>query len=378
MGFTPLRPQQYRVAWPLTPGQVENIDTMFETLFKRLRAVDITASANAAGSGDFDGKHLGEVVGRFPESAFTGEDGEMGIPGVPGIQGPQGLKGNPGYDGEPGEDGIGFSGATGVVGPAGIQGFPGQDGQDGDDATGSFQPSNVVSALFTQGSIIFAGPSGRLAQNNSKVFWDDANFRLGIGTAAPTTSLDVSGVGNPLLAQNTNATGLGTSNTLFRFACRSNASGVLLSSENAGDATEYDQFQTLGGKPIWFGSMRTALGDAYLSPTRAVSINTAGDTTTAGLALANRIASVTWGVAVDNSGHFYVRDDTNTVIRLKILTSTGQMGVGGITSPTAMLHLPAGTATASTAPLKFTSGTVLGTPEAGTIEYDGTDFFLTP
>lgn len=44
-----------------------------------------------------------------------------------------------------------------------------------------------------------------------------------------------------------------------------------------------------------------------------------------------------------------------------------------VTSPTAALHLPAATATASTAPLKFTSsaGTVLTTAEAGAVEYDG-------
>lgn len=54
----------------------------------------------------------------------------------------------------------------------------------------------------------------------------------------------------------------------------------------------------------------------------------------------------------------------------------GKVGVG-TTSPTAVLHLKAGTASASTAPLKFTAGTVNTTPEAGTIEFDGTDFFLT-
>ena len=54
----------------------------------------------------------------------------------------------------------------------------------------------------------------------------------------------------------------------------------------------------------------------------------------------------------------------------------GNVGIG-TTGPTAYLHLKAGTATASTAPIKLTSGTVNTTPEAGTIEYDGTDFFLT-
>jgi len=44
---------------------------------------------------------------------------------------------------------------------------------------------------------------------------------------------------------------------------------------------------------------------------------------------------------------------------------------------TAALHLPAVTATAGTAPLKFTSGTNLTTPEAGAVEYDGTEFYAT-
>lgn len=41
------------------------------------------------------------------------------------------------------------------------------------------------------------------------------------------------------------------------------------------------------------------------------------------------------------------------------------------------VNLKAGTATAGTAPLKLTSGTLLTTPEAGVIEYDGTSFYVT-
>jgi hypothetical protein len=47
----------------------------------------------------------------------------------------------------------------------------------------------------------------------------------------------------------------------------------------------------------------------------------------------------------------------------------GPTGVGGVTAPTAHLHIAAGTAAASFAPLKFTSGTLLGTPEAGAVEF---------
>jgi len=58
--------------------------------------------------------------------------------------------------------------------------------------------------------------------------------------------------------------------------------------------------------------------------------------------------------------------------------STGKVGIGtGTVTPTAVLHLKAGTASANTAPLKLTSGTNLTTAEAGAVEYDGTNFFVT-
>ena len=50
----------------------------------------------------------------------------------------------------------------------------------------------------------------------------------------------------------------------------------------------------------------------------------------------------------------------------------------GTAAPTARLHLAAGTATASNAPLKFTSGTNLTSPEAGAFEFNGTSLFFTP
>lgn len=61
---------------------------------------------------------------------------------------------------------------------------------------------------------------------------------------------------------------------------------------------------------------------------------------------------------------------TNNTKRLEV-TGTGNVGVGGVT-PTARFMLPAGTASANTAPLKFTSGTNLTAAEAGAMEYNGT------
>jgi hypothetical protein len=49
----------------------------------------------------------------------------------------------------------------------------------------------------------------------------------------------------------------------------------------------------------------------------------------------------------------------------------------GTSAPTAKVHMGAGSATANTAPLKFTSGTNLTTPENGAMEYNGTNLFFT-
>ena len=66
---------------------------------------------------------------------------------------------------------------------------------------------------------------------------------------------------------------------------------------------------------------------------------------------------------------------TNDPVRLTLI-QTGQIGIGNA-SPTAMLHLPAGLATANYAPLKFTSGVSLTTAVAGSVEFTTDDLFFT-
>lgn len=74
-----------------------------------------------------------------------------------------------------------------------------------------------------------------------------------------------------------------------------------------------------------------------------------------------------------------VQDAVNELDTEKVAKSgdimTGDLGIG--ISPTALLQLKAGTATAGTAPLKFTTGVLLTTPEKGAIEYDGDKFYIT-
>jgi hypothetical protein len=66
---------------------------------------------------------------------------------------------------------------------------------------------------------------------------------------------------------------------------------------------------------------------------------------------------------------------TNNIERVFIL-GNGNVGVG-VVSPTARLHLPAGTAAVNTAPLKIPSGVVLAATEAGAVEADASHLYWT-
>lgn len=78
-------------------------------------------------------------------------------------------------------------------------------------------------------------------------------------------------------------------------------------------------------------------------------------------------------IGTETADDFHIR--INAENRITIL-STGNVGIG-TASPTAVLHLKAGTATANTSPLKLTAGTNLTTPENGAIEFDGTNIYIT-
>lgn len=79
---------------------------------------------------------------------------------------------------------------------------------------------------------------------------------------------------------------------------------------------------------------------------------------------------------------FGLYDHTNSLYRIRVNGATvllnetsGNVGVG--TTPTARLHLAAGTATGSSAPLKLTTGTALTTPEDGALEYHSSHLYFT-
>lgn len=133
------------------------------------------------------------------------------------------------------------------------------------------------------------------------------------------------------------------------------ASADLTISNNNGTATTF--YGNFGmNSSGWAGTAGTA---TFNAPNVVYVTATSGD-----LAL---------GTTTSNAIRFVVNSGSDAAI----IDTSNRLGIG-VGSPTAMLHLKAGTATASTAPLKFNSGTNLTTAEAGAVEYDGSLFYKTP
>lgn len=148
------------------------------------------------------------------------------------------------------------------------------------------------------------------------------------------------GAYNQLIVQNTSA-GLA-------------ASADLTISNNNGTATTF--YGNFGmNSSGWLGTAGSA---TFNAPNVVYLTATSGD-----LAL---------GTTTSNPIRFVIAGGADAAI----IDTSSRLGIG-VGSPTAMLHLKAGTATANTAPLKLNSGTNLTTAEAGAVEYDGVVFYGT-
>jgi hypothetical protein len=169
---------------------------------------------------------------------------------------------------------------------------------------------------------------------------DTTNDRVGIGTTGPTEILDIT------------KSVAGQLNALIK---NTDTGATSLASWKLGNSGS--NIATLQ----MYGTGFTTAGAGFQDGTHFFS-NGAG-----GFSIESRTD------AANGEIRFYV--GAGQTERMRIETN-GNVGIG-LTGPTAVLHLKAGTATASTAPLKLTSGTVNTTPEAGAIEFDGTNLFVT-
>jgi hypothetical protein len=226
-----------------------------------------------------------------------------------------------------------------------------------------------TSTTFTLGSVVFAGSSGVYTQANSQLFWDNANNRLGIGTATPSTKLDVQG--------NTAITGSLDVNGLIRGQASALSGDVLLIGDNTKlvDINVLDTVGLYSQSTPTIGSLKLGSGGGTISgyngnigigttsPGNRLEVSGSGiqtvraiTTDTSGINIARFTAEFTGGGggvtsaldirAGDNYTFLDARTNTPLLIgtndteRMRI-TSDGRVGIG-TSSPAAKLHVVGG------------------------------------
>jgi hypothetical protein len=201
------------------------------------------------------------------------------------------------------------------------------------------------STALTQGSVVFAGAAGVFSQDNANFFWDNANTRLGIGTATPTYKIEartdaVSGF-NWISSFNNTATGSFGAGFLARSSVgsaylymRGDGLAYVENSTNnalafATDATEKMRITAAGDvgigttAPSGYGKLAVIGGNLGVSQdsTTVTTIRGNGNISNIG-AFNSTGASLTFSTAPSGSGE---------VERMRI-TSTGLVGIGATPS----------------------------------------------
>jgi hypothetical protein len=209
----------------------------------------------------------------------------------------------------------------------------------------------------TAGSILFAGTSGVLAQDNANLFWNDANNRLGIGTALPESPLHVVDLSNTqyvavarLLAPNQAINGRYTQSYLgVQMTTRNSAAWTFYYAAN-GSTANYQSFEFNGvATPniTMFASGSNTIGGTTDVPTSILTL----DSTSKGFLIPRMTATQrnNIGGAFPATGLQIYNTDTNinqyyngTVWRtpMVILTTTGVSGAATYTADTGTLNIP--------------------------------------
>lgn len=226
--------------------------------------------------------------------------------------------------------------------------------------------------------------------------------RTALGAATATTSFENIAIGPQALGTGSSsqgnvaigaislrATTTGSNNTAVgrytMYPCTTHAGGSAFGASAMGDLATGQDNTGIGSQSLQYittGTGHTALGfgagryhnDGTTNNVGGVSTGNlylGYNTTTQGNAQSNEI--VIGQTAQGNGSNSITLGNANIS---KTFLRSG-VHIGSVSTPTARLQIAAGTATASTAPLKFTSGTLNTTAEAGAVEFLTNDFYGT-
>jgi len=217
---------------------------------------------------------------------------------------------------------------------------------------------------------------------------DTTNSRIGIGNVAPNVELDVTGninatsnvnagYGGNFIRMTPGTTGIIT--TYLSFGLNVNNGTRAITIDTAGNvgigATSPTNILSFGN-----GADRKIWIEAVGSDVTGKNLTIAASNTAAGTTLDDKnggglILQAGLGAGAGTSTISFQTGTTlgtgktlQTMSTKMTILGSGNIGFG-VTNPTAALNLKAGTATAGTSPLKFTSGTLMTVPEVGSLEF---------
>ena len=297
------------------------------------------------------------------------------------------------------------------------------NGFAGTVATPTTTPAITLTTTNTVGSVLFAGTSGTLGQNNTNLFFDNTLNRLGVGLNTPETTLHTEGAATLFSSNNVGILTIGTPQKSGAYKSRifigidnttntSSGSAFIQSREIQVGANTNLYLNPSGGSVVINANTSIAGVNEISLLVGATSSNNGyirlqntssyggGATPYTGLLFQQSAGTANTYIkgavifnGYDGAGYcrgqllfavqatasaLNVQDDLTASTRMNIDYQTGAVSIGkGVTVGTAKLHLGAGTATASTAPLKIDSGVALTTAEDGAIEYHSSHLYFT-
>lgn len=221
-------------------------------------------------------------------------------------------------------------------------------------------PTGNVNIISNYG--VYADTSTRGTVNYGGYYRGQASASNHIPLATYTFG---SGNTSPLLIQRDNSTGAVGDKTFLGFTLGNKMltqHGMEIRSSIQGDAITYTRYNDILAERTRTTGIGFGINLAGVAPAFALDVN--GD-----------IAQVNSRI-LSNAGYigFLTRAGAANLIK----AGKGYFGSSFGGTQTAILQIQAGAATAGSAPIKLTSGVNLTTPEAGTIEYDGSNIFFTP
>ena len=174
---------------------------------------------------------------------------------------------------------------------------------------GGLAIGNAITSA-TSGSILFAGSSNDLQQNNAKLFWDNTNYRLGIGAASPA---------NPLSINSTQTSG---------------------TFESIGASTAVTLAGALTGLNLNLATNYTATGQSVAGANIALPAVTntgAGTYTYTGVSVSGGAITQNTGAGVDIFGGISVTNPnitqtTGTIVSYGVVAGNGSITTGGTQS----------------------------------------------